>query len=90
VRGLPEYITFTSPDPVTYPVPSPEYLAIHAVCAKVAHFLGATRCLDQLDEDAKDRTTLDPNGGSVDILLHVISGLQISAYSVTKSLNARR
>ena len=86
MRGLPEYITFTSPDPVNYPVPSPEYLAIRAACAKVAHFSGATRCLDRLDEDAKDRSTLDPNGGSVDILQHVISGLQISAYNVAKSL----
>ncbi|KAG9309719.1 hypothetical protein JVU11DRAFT_10395 [Chiua virens] len=34
-------VTFTSPNSVIYPVPSPQLLALHAVCAQVAH-LSAT------------------------------------------------
>jgi hypothetical protein len=40
-RGFPKYVTFTTPDPVKYPVPSPEYLGLHAACAKFAHLSGA-------------------------------------------------
>lgn len=43
LRGYPEYVTFTTPDTVNLPVPSPTYLAIHAACAKVAHLSGADR-----------------------------------------------
>jgi len=35
-------VTFTTPDLVNLPLPSPTYLAIHAACAKVAHLSGAT------------------------------------------------
>lgn len=41
VRGVSEYVTFTTPDPVKYPLPNPQYLAIHAACAKVANMSGA-------------------------------------------------
>ena len=36
-RTLPEFVTFTTPDPEVFPVPSPTYLSIHATCAKIAN-----------------------------------------------------
>jgi hypothetical protein len=48
VRDFPEYVTYTTPDPVKYPVPSREYLETHAACAKVAHLSGAGECIDKM------------------------------------------
>jgi hypothetical protein len=48
--GLPEYVTFTTPDPVKFPVPNPEYLAIHAACAKIAHLSGAAELIKIFDK----------------------------------------
>ncbi|RDB30147.1 hypothetical protein Hypma_012344 [Hypsizygus marmoreus] len=36
-------VVFTTPDRDKYPPPSPDYLAIHAACARVAHLSGAGR-----------------------------------------------
>ena len=78
-RGFPKYVTFTTPDPVKYPVPSRKYLEIHAACAKVAHLSGAGECIDRHLEDEEDRQTLDPDGGSADLLDHAIMRLEITA-----------
>ena len=83
LRDCPQYVTFMTPDPVKYPVPSRTYLGIHAACAKVAHLSGAGECIDKFHQDLEDWGVLDPDGGSVDILEHAIFGLQISGYEVT-------
>jgi len=83
LRDYPQYVTFTTPDPVKYPVPSRTYLGIHAACAKVAHLSGAGQCIDKFYRDLEDWKTLDPDGGSVDMLEHAIFGLQISGYELT-------
>jgi len=83
LRGYPEYVTFTTPDPVKLPVPSPTYLAIHAACAKVAHLSGAARCIDKFYQDMEDGTTLDPNGASAEMLEHAIFELEASGYQTT-------
>jgi hypothetical protein len=75
---FPEYVEFTTPDPIKYPVPSPTYLAIHAACAKVAHLSGAGECIDKFYRDLEDSQTLDPDGGSADMLEHAISGLLVT------------
>ncbi|KAG5635286.1 hypothetical protein H0H81_011824 [Sphagnurus paluster] len=72
LRDYPEFVTFQTPDPVKFPVPSPIYLAIHATCAKVAHLSGAAACIDKFYRDMEDSTTLDPDGGSADILEHAL------------------
>jgi len=69
-----------TPDPVNLPVPSRTYLAIHATCAKVAHLSGAAECIDAFERDMEDRTTLDPNGTSANILDDAIRGLQVAGY----------
>jgi hypothetical protein len=68
-----------TPDPVKYPVPSRTYLDIHAACAKVAHLSGAGECIDKFYRDMEDKQTLDPDGGSADLLEHAIFGLEITA-----------
>ncbi|KDR83077.1 hypothetical protein GALMADRAFT_221057 [Galerina marginata CBS 339.88] len=84
-RQYPEFVTFTTPDSLRFPVPSPTYLAIHAACAKVAHLSGAVACIDELDRDLDDSTTLDPNGASGELLDHAIAKLQIAQLN-TQSL----
>ncbi|KIM38162.1 hypothetical protein M413DRAFT_420662 [Hebeloma cylindrosporum] len=71
----PEYVTFTTPDPVNLPVPSPIYLAIHAACAKVAHLSGAAKRIDDLYAEMEGCRTLDPDGASAMLLEHAISEL---------------
>jgi hypothetical protein len=63
----PEYVTFKTPDPIKFPVPSPssDYLSIHAACAKVTHLSGAGACVDKFYRDFDDSTTLDTNGNRV-------------------------
>jgi len=70
---VPEEITLTSSDPAKLPVPSPKLIALHAACAKVAHLSGASAYIDKLDQDADDLDVLAGDGGSSDILTHVIS-----------------
>ncbi|KAG5653766.1 hypothetical protein H0H81_010607 [Sphagnurus paluster] len=63
LQSYPDYVTFTTPDPVNLPVPSPTYLAIHATCAKVAHFSGATQYIHKLK--LEERLALDPEGAEM-------------------------
>ncbi|KAF8188976.1 hypothetical protein BJ912DRAFT_1031865 [Pholiota molesta] len=69
---LPQSVTFTTPDPRDYPVPSPTYLAIHAACAKIAHLSGAGEYIDQLCCDMEAGTTLNPDGSSAEVLEHAL------------------
>jgi len=78
-RSYPKYIKFETPDPVKYPVPSAEYLGLHAACARVAHLSGAGECIDKFSEGGKDGQTLDPRGGSADVLEQAIFELQVAA-----------
>jgi hypothetical protein len=78
-RSYPKYVKFETPDPVKYPVPSAEYLGLHAACAKVAHLSGAGECIDRFSEGWKDGQTLDPNGGSADVLEQALFELQVAA-----------
>ncbi|KAJ3508189.1 hypothetical protein NLJ89_g5889 [Agrocybe chaxingu] len=73
VREYPKEITFTSTMPEKLPVPSREYLAIHAACAKVAHLSGAAEYIDQLYRDMEDMKTLATDGSSADTLEQAIS-----------------
>ena len=47
------------------------------MCAKVAHLSGAGEYIDKLYEEMEDKQTLDSDGGSADMLEHVIFGLKI-------------
>lgn len=80
LRGCPEYVTFTTPDPEKLPVPSRVYLGIHAACARVAHLSGAAECIDKFYSDMDDSTTLDPDGASAMMLEHAIFQLEACGY----------
>ncbi|TFK31757.1 hypothetical protein BDQ12DRAFT_707890 [Crucibulum laeve] len=82
LRQYPEYVTFSTPDPIKLPVPSPTYLAIHAACAQVAHLSGASEYIDKFDRDMEDGTTLDHGGGSAELLEDAIWGLGASGHEV--------
>lgn len=66
-------MTFTSSDSTNLPVPSPDFLALHATCAKVTHFSGAGAYLDELDQDVEDLGVLADEGGSVDVLIQALT-----------------
>jgi hypothetical protein len=55
---LPGNVTFSTPDPVHLPLPSARYLALHAVCAQIAHPSGAADYID----DMMDRMEYDSIG----------------------------
>lgn len=59
LRGYKEYITFTTPNPENLPVPSSDYLAIHAACARGAHLSGAAEYIDEVYRDMEDTKTLN-------------------------------
>lgn len=63
-----EFVTFTTSDPHHYPLPSPELLALHAACAKVANLSGAAEYLDKVDRDIEEAGVLKANGDSSDLL----------------------
>ncbi|RDB14788.1 hypothetical protein Hypma_016332 [Hypsizygus marmoreus] len=46
---LVDTVTFAGTD--DKPAPSPDYLALHATCCKVAHMLGAAEYLDEIERD---------------------------------------
>jgi len=49
-----EQVTFTTPDPVNLPLPSPRLLALHAACAQVANLSGASEYLDRVFQEMED------------------------------------
>ena len=63
---------FTTVDPDKLPLPSPELLALHAACAKVAHLSGAGEYVDRILEDMEQIDVLAYDGTSSDILRHAL------------------
>ena len=72
-------MTSTSPDPTNYPDPSPEFLTLHATCAKAAHFSGAGAYLDELDEGVEHVGVLAGDGGSADLLPHALMSMSMGS-----------
>ena len=66
-------VTFTSPDPVKLPVPSPWYLDLHAACCRVAHLSGAGQCIDDILRDMEDTQVLSQDGSSAEVLKYALS-----------------
>ncbi|KAF9485217.1 hypothetical protein BDN70DRAFT_927752 [Pholiota conissans] len=61
-------VTFTTPDENRLPLPSPEYLEIHASCAKAAHFSGAGAYIDNIIDEAEDTATLAEDSAFAEVL----------------------
>ena len=62
-----------SPNCEGVPPPSPQLLALHAVCARVAHMSGAAEFLDRLELDAEETSVLAFDGSSAHLLSNLIS-----------------
>ena len=83
LTGFPRTVTFSTDDPVNLPVPSPNYLALHAACAKVAHLSGAAEYIDAVWSEMEEALFLAENGSSADALnLALLVSLKdtVSAY----------
>ncbi|KAJ3859242.1 hypothetical protein EV359DRAFT_86640 [Lentinula novae-zelandiae] len=66
-------IKFSTDDSEFYPVPDRKLIALHAMCAKVAHMSGAGAYVEDLDRDVEDLGVLASNGGSADVLSHALA-----------------
>ena len=78
-----ETVTFTTPNPETLPVPNPDYLNIHAACARIAHLSGAGEYIDKIMRDIEDTPVLAKDGGSANLLefaLNSVLGQEILAH----------
>lgn len=67
IIGFPEYVIFTTPNPTNLPLPSPDYLALHAACAKVAYLSGANEYINRILSD-KEMKVLSEDGSSGHVL----------------------
>lgn len=65
-------MTFTTPDPVNLPLPSPHLLALHATCAQVANLSGAKKYLDSVFQDMEEMDVLAEDGSSTEVLHHAL------------------
>ncbi|KAK6997157.1 hypothetical protein R3P38DRAFT_3328876 [Favolaschia claudopus] len=60
---------------IELPLPSRQLLALHAVCARVAHMSGAAEALDKHDRDLEETWVLARDGGSANLLHMMLSPL---------------
>ncbi|EGO01682.1 hypothetical protein SERLA73DRAFT_70852 [Serpula lacrymans var. lacrymans S7.3] len=65
-------VTFTTQDTEKLPLPSPEYLKIHAACARVAHLSGTGEHIDKISSELEDHNVLSEDGASADALEHAL------------------
>ncbi|THH20036.1 hypothetical protein EW146_g1228 [Bondarzewia mesenterica] len=70
---IPDIVTFTTSDPLNLPLPSPDYLHLHAACARVAHLSGAGEHIDRVFRDMEEMQVLAVDGSSTDILSYALS-----------------
>ena len=71
--GCKTLVKFTTEDPENLPLPSPEYLKIHAACAKIAHMSGAGEYIEQILRDLEDMKILSEDGTSAELLEHLLA-----------------
>ena len=64
---------FTTEDPENLPLPSPEYLKIHATCAKIATMSGAGEYIDKILKGLEDTKVLSEDGASAELLEHLLT-----------------
>ncbi|KAK2462469.1 hypothetical protein APHAL10511_005439 [Amanita phalloides] len=71
IIGYQQVITFSTDNP-KLPVPSREYLALHAACAKVAHLSAAAEYMDSVIREMEETLVLSSDGASVAVLEHAL------------------
>ena len=70
-------VKFATEDPENLPLPSPEYLKIHAACAKIAHMSGAGEYIDQISRELEETNVLSEDGASAELLEHLLRGCRL-------------
>ncbi|KAM6503553.1 hypothetical protein JOM56_000496, partial [Amanita muscaria] len=63
-------------------LPSRDYLALHAACAKVAHLSGAAEYMDSMFTDMEEMPVLSNDDSSAAVLEHAIWAAQLQLISV--------
>ncbi|KAK7439333.1 hypothetical protein VKT23_017559 [Stygiomarasmius scandens] len=77
-RRVPREVTFKNnhfvneDDTPVLPMPSKEYLSLHAACAKVANMSGAAEYLEDLDREREEGKTLAADGSSMPLFANVL------------------
>lgn len=72
IDGAPMVVEFTSQFEEA-PPPDPLLLALHVICARVAHMSGAAEFFDQLQWDAGEIKVLAVDGSSAPLLSNLMS-----------------
>ena len=73
---VPAVVTFTTTIP-NLPLPSPEYLALHALCYEVTWMSGAGEQLDEIQRDLEETRVLAKDGSTAHLLSAALSPLAI-------------
>ena len=79
--NIPATVTFTTPDPVNLPLPSPQYLRLHAAAARVAHMSGAGEYAEKILRDMEETRVLADDGSTAKLLAKVLE-LQLETLTV--------
>lgn len=69
---LPLSVTFTSSDPHSLPLPSPQLLSLDTMCAQIAQLSGVTKYLEDLDRKIEDNGVLASDGEFAELLRHAM------------------
>ncbi|KAF8871844.1 hypothetical protein BD779DRAFT_1680079 [Infundibulicybe gibba] len=72
IEGFKPEVQLTTPDPRIYPLPDPQYLAIHAACARAAHLSGVAKHIDTASHEMAETEALEDDRGSGDVLHHAL------------------
>jgi hypothetical protein len=72
-------VTLTSNDPL-FPLPSPEYLRLHAACAQVANLSGAGEYIDQVFREMEETRMLAHDGTSAEALSTALLGIHVAVH----------
>ncbi|KAL1693032.1 hypothetical protein GGG16DRAFT_50173 [Schizophyllum commune] len=70
VYSIDGIIEFTTPDATVYPLPSRQYIELHAAACKVAHMSGAAGLFDEFERALDEDGVLAEDGSQMYILEH--------------------
>ena len=74
---IPTTVKFVSADE-RIPLPSPQYLSLHAVCARVASLSGAAEYIESFDKDMENTNVLSVDGSSADLLCYALMSSSVT------------
>ncbi|KAG8833546.1 hypothetical protein FRC17_010517 [Serendipita sp. 399] len=66
-------VQFSTLDVETMPLPNPNYLVLHAACAKIAYISGVGKLLDDLERQGEDLNVLASDGSSMALLQYKLA-----------------